>query len=58
VARVCADSSDLILRRAPERVSKDGRESVRCLHPSRRGQEAAPQDEVCVVEKVKTKKHD
>jgi hypothetical protein len=26
-------------------VSKDGRESVHCIHPSRRAQERAPQDE-------------
>src|SRR5258705_4968890 len=28
--------SDLILRRRASAVSKDGRESLRCLHPSRR----------------------
>jgi hypothetical protein len=42
--------SDLILRSAFfTRVSKDGRESVPCVHPSRRGQVAAPQDEVLPV---------
>jgi hypothetical protein len=37
----------LILRSIAKRcVSKDGRESVRRIHPSRRAQERAPQDEV------------
>jgi hypothetical protein len=32
-----SEYSDLILRSAPlARVSKDGRESLRCVHPSRR----------------------
>src|SRR6266403_2864608 len=31
------------------RVSKDGSESVPCIHPSRRAQERAPQDEVANV---------
>src|SRR5260370_7142900 len=31
------------------RVSKDGSESVPCIHPSRRAQERAPQDEVRIV---------
>jgi len=39
------NNSDLILRSAFWRVSKDGRESVPCVHPSRRAQERAPQDE-------------
>ena len=39
-------NSDLILRSAFRRVSKDGRESLPCFHPSRRAQERAPQDEV------------
>jgi hypothetical protein len=29
-------------------VSKDGRESVHCIHPSRRAQERAPQDEASI----------
>src|SRR6266849_6480612 len=33
-------------------VSKDGRESVPCIHPSRRAQERAPQDEVRVVSRA------
>jgi len=39
---------DLVLRRPPSwaAVSKDGSESVPCIHPSRRAQERAPQDEV------------
>jgi hypothetical protein len=32
--------------RALARVSKDGCESMYCVHPSRRGQKAAPQNEV------------
>ena len=52
-AEVCraVNLSRITLRPHPEerafaRVSKDGRESECCIHPSRRGQGAAPQDEV------------
>src|SRR6266481_7611408 len=42
-----ANKVDLILRRPPSwaAVSKDGRESVPCIHPSRRALKRAPQDE-------------
>ena len=44
-----AADTDLILRSVLlARVSKDGRESMCCVHPSRRGEDAAPQDEDCV----------
>jgi len=47
---IMRDRANGNLRPHPEerrsRVSKDGRESVRCRHPSRRGEDAAPQDEV------------
>ena len=49
MVKVCEYYSDLILRSAFfMRVSKDGHESMRCIHPSRRGRMAAPQDEVCL----------
>jgi hypothetical protein len=50
MVRACEYYSDLILRSAFfTRVSKDRRESMRCAHPSRRGQVAAPQDEALLV---------
>jgi hypothetical protein len=49
-AILMARISDLILRSALlARVSKDGFESMHGVHPSRRGQVAAPQDEVLLV---------
>jgi hypothetical protein len=45
-------TSDLILRSALfTRVSKDGSQSMPYVHPSRRGQAAAPQDEALLARK-------
>ena len=57
---LCAPRNDeggrrrVMLRPHPEerplgRVSKDGREFICCVHPSRRGEDAAPQDEVYLL---------